>query len=295
MQLQFPHDKNMLEKGKIRVKDIKFMKIEEGDADNGKICNEIFLKEENHVDHQKEDNIYEYKYTFEEHLKQYVCRTCKAEFKTVDEIEKHIEIHEEKLKYTFESSLQQYICSTCKAEFKTVDEIEKHIEIHEKKYECTFCTNLFSDPFQYAVHLFTHTKNTYNCPLCSMKTAHRNSLYNHINKMHLRKYYLYCKYCGKGFNDNLYLKEHLEMHETGLQQICVVCKREFTYSRYLYLHQIRYHRVNISGARVANQCEICHKVFAKASYLERHIKMGHEKSTTIEKKSCGLFAAKTTN
>lgn len=41
-------------------------------------------------------------------------------------------------------SLKQYVCKTCDAEFKTVDEIENHIETHEEKYKCTFCSDLFS-------------------------------------------------------------------------------------------------------------------------------------------------------
>lgn len=165
----------------------------------------------------------------------------------------------------------------------TKESIEKHVLTHEDKFECPECGQIFYSAYKFAVHMKKfHVNDLYRCPLCKYTTPRVTSIAQHINLMHLNKYIHYCKFCGKGYHDVLACREHEDVHEGVHPLACIVCEKEFSYSRNLLMHQIRSHTVAILGVALANQCEVCRRTFARPNSLENHMKM-HETKKPIQK------------
>lgn len=183
--------------------------------------------------------------------------------------------------YNYNYLDEKYVCNTCEAEFTDIEDIERHVEEHEDKYVCKYCKETFKEPMDFACHNFTHENDYYRCPICSMKTIRKKSLHNHIKQLHLKKFSFVCRYCGKGFIDSIYLREHEDMHERGTRYTCIVCNKDYPFSRNLLQHQIQRHTVNIQGVLLPHQCPICLKQYKKDETLNKHM-MKHDKSTQRE-------------
>ncbi|XP_063911178.1 zinc finger protein 239-like [Zophobas morio] len=204
-------------------------------------------------------------------------RIHRKNHKSEDTAEKHT--------YKFDQVQDIYICNSCSAEYQMKEEIEKHMETHEEVFVCTICQEKFSKAYNYGIHLAIHSEDKmFRCPHCTYKAPKRTNLLIHINFVHLRKFYHKCRICGKGFNDAILFKEHNNEHLGVRPFICVVCNKSFTYSRYLLTHQMRYHRVGIEGTPRPNQCNFCSKVFSKAESLQKHLNEKHISVKPSEKK-----------
>ncbi|RZC32448.1 zinc finger protein 271-like [Asbolus verrucosus] len=216
--------------------------------------------------------------------KTWTCRKCLAEYTTRRALTEHRKTHksdeQEQQTYKYDSNLEVYVCNTCSAEFQDKEEAQAHItKNHIETYSCDDCEKRFSNPYNFSCHMQQHDeKQMYSCPLCSYITPRRTCILTHINRMHYHKFYYYCKTCGKGFNDSLRFKEHDNEHLGVKPFVCVVCTKSFVYSRYLFLHQLRYHTVGIEGQLLKNQCSICLRVFSKNNTLDKHMASRH--STT---------------
>lgn len=214
----------------------------------------------------------------------WACKNCGKKFdnrKSMIEhrTEVHIDPYETlQQKYTQNSESGVYSCKNCDFETAKKDLIKDHVLEHERKYDCPDCSEFFYSPYKYCVHVRKHgIEETYQCPLCTYNTHRRTSVLIHINTIHLQKYIYYCQFCGKGFHDAVTFKEHENNHLGAEPITCIVCQKEFRYTRNLVLHQTRYHRVTIMGVQLKNQCPICKKIFSKPTTLECHIK-NHEKT-----------------
>jgi KRAB domain-containing zinc finger protein len=213
--------------------------------------------------------------------KTWPCKKCDQTFETLRLLRQHRKTHTveditEQHTYKFDEVQEIYICNTCSAEYQEREEIEKHIKTHEEMFECPVCQEKFQKAYNYGTHMAIHSDDKlFRCPQCSYKTPKRTGLLIHINYVHLRKFYYVCTTCGKGFNDVVLFKEHDNEHQGVRPFVCVVCNKDFAYSRYLLTHQVRYHRVGIEGKLLPNQCNVCNKVFSKVATLERHFKEKH--------------------
>ncbi|VEN59816.1 unnamed protein product [Callosobruchus maculatus] len=225
--------------------------------------------------------------------KVFTCRRCLAEFDSRKGLTDHTKLYhteDTKEEHTFRYDEDQdlYTCTTCSAEYQTKEEVEEHIsKVHEEYYTCEQCNHTSTKAYNFAVHMKSHSKDeSYSCPLCNYNTPRRTCLQNHINRVHYHKFYYTCHTCGKGFNDPAIFKEHNNEHLGIKPFICVVCNKDFVYSRYLLIHQTKYHTVHIEGTLHKTQCSICLKVFSKISTLLKHIttKHGESKEEKIEKR-----------
>jgi KRAB domain-containing zinc finger protein len=214
----------------------------------------------------------------------WTCKKCMSDFSTRRALTEHKKTHksdgQEQHSYKFDSRLEVYVCNTCSAEFQNEEEAESHItKTHIEPYSCDSCAMRFSKPYNFSCHMQQHNEDQqYSCPLCSYATPRRTCILTHINRVHYHKFYYYCKTCGKGFNDSVRFKEHENEHLGVKPFQCVVCTKSFVYSRYLFLHQLRYHTVGIKGQLLKNQCSICLKVFSKKNTLENHLASRHGNS-----------------
>ncbi|KAJ3661046.1 hypothetical protein Zmor_005467 [Zophobas morio] len=212
------------------------------------------------------------------------CKKCALKFPTRKALTTHKKVHtaqeQEIQTYKYDENLEVYVCNTCSAEFQHESEVEKHImRTHIETYSCEICDMKFSNPYKFSCHVQQHNENTnYQCPMCSYSTPRRTCILTHINRMHYHKFYYYCNTCGKGFNDAVRFKEHENEHLGVKPFVCVVCTKSFVYSRYLHLHQLRYHTVGIVGQLLKNQCSVCLRVFSKSDTLDRHMASKHSTS-----------------
>lgn len=217
------------------------------------------------------------------------CRICKEKFTNKRKLFGHIKSHKNQENmnqyiYTYDGVTETYSCRSCNLEYETQSEVEEHIETHDETFFCKTCNEYFYDPYKYCCHVYSHSKEkVFHCPVCPFKHTARTSIYRHINIIHLKKYIHVCQHCGKGFNDVTLHKEHEEQHVTGKKYTCIVCGKEYPFSAYLNRHQVNYHKVNIDGVLLPNQCNVCSKVFSKTITLQRHMKM-HDSNTVREKK-----------
>lgn len=217
------------------------------------------------------------------------CKICGEEFSNPKKLTAHRKLHKppdlKQYHYTYNDEKACYSCNTCDVEFAAKEDVEKHIETHEEKFKCKNCHMIFNDPYKFCVHVYSHTKDEYKCPYCNFSTERSSSILSHINRLHLQKFPYSCRYCGKKYINARDHKEHESSHLSDEKQFeCVVCQKKFAFSSYLHMHQVRFHRVNIDGILLKNQCEICRKVFSKAKTLQNH-SLKHNKGTMPKPKT----------
>lgn len=181
--------------------------------------------------------------------------------------------------YKFDALQELFTCNTCSAEFQLEGEVLKHIKSHDENFKCKICDKKFKRAYDFGTHNYTHSEDKmFQCPLCIYKSGKRTAFLVHINYVHLKKFSYVCELCGKGFNDPVLFKEHDNEHKGTKPFSCIVCSKSFTYSRYLYTHQLRSHTVFIDGQLLPNQCVLCNKTFAKEATLEKHFKERHSRN-----------------
>lgn len=149
----------------------------------------------------------------------------------------------------------------------------EHSFMHEEKFTCEVCNEVQYSAYRYSLHLNQHRGDgKYICPICEYVATRPHSVANHINTIHLKKYLYCCKFCGKGYHDVVTYNEHEKLHVGTNSLICVVCQKEFSYTRYLTLHQTRAHRVTTKDLTLENQCNICQKSYSTPTTLKKHLR-----------------------
>lgn len=220
------------------------------------------------------------------------CRKCPQKFSSKKILRDHRRIHmeyQETVTYKYDNQAEAYVCNICSAEFQGEEEASEHItRMHIEVFHCSICNEGFNNAYHYSCHLQQHDGLNFRCPLCPSESQRRNSILTHINRMHYNKFHYYCDTCGKGFNDGVFFREHNNEH-LGLKPFeCIVCGKTFAFSRYLNLHQTRYHRVDIEGQLLKNQCPLCFKVFARDGTLENHLLSRHSKKKPQKRHLCDI-------
>lgn len=224
-------------------------------------------------------------------IKVWKCKKCGACFAKTKLLKEHRKVHQDyymstKHTYKYDQSQDLYNCNTCAAEYNKEEEIKKHVETHEESFQCDKCKKKFQRLYKYAIHLYEHSEDKiFRCPLCSFNTNRRTGLLQHVNYTHLQKFRYHCNLCGRGFNDCAKYRDHNNEHLGIKPFVCIVCNKGFVYSRYLFTHQVRYHRPYVEGNVGSNQCDYCHRYFASNSNLTKHISLRHMKvAEPLEKK-----------
>lgn len=214
----------------------------------------------------------------------HICKKCNIECKSDKALQRHkraehMQLPREYASYSFNEDTKIFTCKICKLESEAKSAMVAHVLTHEQKFTCKICSATVYSAYRYSVHLYNHDKESgYNCPLCDYRTWHPPAVFLHITRMHLRRFAYNCKHCKKGYNDVVMYKEHENSHVFKQKISCVVCQKEFGYTRYLVAHQKQFHTVFTADPKMQNQCEICKKGFIAKRALDKHVAGAHKKT-----------------
>lgn len=199
----------------------------------------------------------------------------------------HLQLPKEHLSnYVFDENSQIFLCKICKFQAGIKKDIESHVLTHEQAFTCEVCGITVYSAYKYSAHLYQHDKLAgYKCPLCDFKRNERSAVMVHIKKVHLGRSTYKCKHCGKGFDYIEHYKEHENSHVTTQAVSCVVCKKEFAYTKYLIYHQLNAHRVLTVDPKLENRCKICGKSFNRKRLLEVHMRI-HQDNDVLPAHLC---------
>ncbi|KAK5644827.1 hypothetical protein RI129_006127 [Pyrocoelia pectoralis] len=243
-------------------------------------------------------------YNVEENLKLHMalhakseptCPICDKKFQRLASLKAHIIVHEVEETFT---------CIECLAEFDTEDELNSHMETHqqdplqetveESPLQCSICGYIFEDVEERKKHISYHIKmkKLVQSSKRQKRKAHTN------NPEHRYK----CNVCTKSFSKYCLLERHVRIHSGEKPYVCHVCKRAFTQKGTLQIHLTRHsgikpfrcslcsasfcqkgnlrvhfqktHMMPVSGAKVY-QCSMCTCIFKTVSSLNTHTTKVH--------------------
>ncbi|WAQ98665.1 ZN878-like protein [Mya arenaria] len=115
----------------------------------------------------------------------------------------------------------------------------------------------------------------HQCSKCDYTGKNERQLFNHINRVHQRKYK--CNECGKKFGYKGDLKRHhSEVHSSKERYFCKICNKYLKTKTYIDDH-MQLHKDNY-----VYHCKICEKSFSTKGTFSKHMKLKHPKSTFDE-------------
>ncbi|XP_055713860.1 zinc finger protein 224-like [Phlebotomus papatasi] len=193
-----------------------------------------------------------------------------------------------------EVPLQIILCKQCKGAFKGIVVFKKHNcnmpgssantkpkrvrkEKPKKVYECTECQKIFQQSHAYMIHMDKHNNFLrYACDQCDKKFSTWLQRRNHVYRIHLKKAYCECSYCGKGY----YKKHDLSVHinsahlKTKTSQ-CDTCGKTF-----YNVKQFQKHLKN-HGPQEKVQCKVCSKWLKNEKTLVQHMRIHSDEKNYI--------------
>ena len=81
----------------------------------------------------------------------------------------------------------------------------------------------------------------FECLICAQTFASRGGLTQHVQHIHDKNSRYKCEACGKGFSIRSDYVDHMAAHTGVKRNLCIVCKKRFTYTRDLRAHVSRCH------------------------------------------------------
>lgn len=155
--------------------------------------------------------------------------------------------------------------------------------------KCTFseCSKTFSCKSKLQDHLNSHLGlKPYKCDICGIGFFSKRYLRIH-NEIHIETDYI-CHNCNYKFNRKSNLMRHIkkcsEIVETSTYK-CEICNKSYKVKGFYLIHLEDHRRMNevteikpqIQYNNLDNKCEKCNKNFSRASNLQKHIKVIHNK------------------
>lgn len=109
-------------------------------------------------------------------LRPYQCRVCNKTFQEKSVLKMHEARHNDD---------RPFVCEVCKKSFICKSHLKVHMMTHvtEKTFVCKVCKKVFTTPLRLSKHMSVHDKR-YNCLICEVTYAKRQSLLRHMDKKH---------------------------------------------------------------------------------------------------------------
>ncbi|KYM82488.1 Zinc finger protein 91 [Atta colombica] len=192
---------------------------------------------------------------------EYLCNFCGFESPNRRRLKEHLDRKH--------GSEYKYDCEHCGKKFKVKSDMRLHVRFKhmEDPVVCDICNKTCSNTNSLYVHKkWAHFKPKYKCEICNRRLVTQENLDQHIFLQHESRKSFTCEECGKSFNDNHRLKQHMMTHTGDRPYDCHICGKAFArrtaYRQHLLLH---------TGKR-PYICDICGKAFAQKPGLICHRK-----------------------
>ncbi|CAG4969616.1 unnamed protein product [Colias eurytheme] len=204
------------------------------------------------------------------HLR-FICDYCGNGFSTKKRLIHHIGLRH-----------MEHRCKICDKSYNSYQALKRHnLVVHVKSISeenyCVECNLHFNNEFLLKNHLTKSTKHVqkrFPCTECGKVYHKRATLNNHYNLVHLKKSKNYCELCDKYFLTGYRLRDHKANTHDRLPKpktkMCSICGKAFNTNRILQNH-MRTH----TGERPFH-CEFCTASFSQKYTLTTHTKAIHK-------------------
>eukprot|EP00079_Xenopus_tropicalis_P009132 XP_002932890.1 PREDICTED: zinc finger protein 770 [Xenopus tropicalis] len=157
-------------------------------------------------------------------------------------------------------SRKPYVCDTCPKEFETPSKLARHYLTHtgQKPFQCQDCPKSFQQLVHLERHKRTHIR-PFQCKICLLNFKKHETLSKHQQKHH-------------GFPSSEVKsgkKPSTAYQKNSAPSFCTSCSVVFATEESRRLHQCDFE--DAFPNKKLSHCDICEKVFASRSKLERHV------------------------
>jgi uncharacterized C2H2 Zn-finger protein len=175
-------------------------------------------------------------------------------------------------------------CPVCRANFKIIANLERHIQIHAKKFvfEIPKGNNTIPKAIDGPPKLAL-----YPCEFCSEAFEYKRHLTRHLMSEHKdrKKDSFKCEKCNYKTDNNFSLREHQQRHQSLEDRIkqnpdmlkCKECPAVLKTMKNLKVHEKQVHQ------REKNRCEQCNKGFKTRKLFNSHMEKIHSQDELISK------------
>lgn len=116
-----------------------------------------------------------------------------------------------------QDSSKYFTCNSCSYSTKSRPNMLRHQRKHSgETFRCPLCDRKFYDKYERDIHhQAVHFGHNFPCGLCGKTFLAKASLYRHQRTVHSDNRWNYkniCSYCGKKFNEQSSLANHILMH-----------------------------------------------------------------------------------
>lgn len=157
---------------------------------------------------------------------------------------------------------------------------------NRRYYECRHCDYKTQRKYNLSRHLDNHAQiKKFSCLTCGKKFNENYRLDEHVRCVHNKE--MSCEMCGKAFRSKTGLQYHLDSHLEKFSCACTICGKQFVRQYSLHIHMKRRHA---EGQEFL--CSCCKEVFqSKALWTAHKAKCGL--ATPVLCPECGkLFKTK---
>ncbi|KAF7286004.1 hypothetical protein GWI33_008307 [Rhynchophorus ferrugineus] len=232
-------------------------------------------------------------YRHENGQKSYYCYVCEKTLSSSGSYKIHIRTH---------TGEKPFVCDVCERGFNSTQRLKEHGVVHskERSHVCTICEKKFAYhctscnfAFEIYAQLLDHEnqctvvppsrddiKSLPSCPECLRTYASKNSLSNHINRVHKHKEscWIYCPECPKIFKKVETLNTHINKVHRGIEKHhdCDICGAKLTTKIGLIYHKNALHLKKFNF-----HCELCGKGYMLKGLLDAHLRRIHDHESAI--------------
>ncbi|KAE8622251.1 hypothetical protein XENTR_v10005160 [Xenopus tropicalis] len=198
----------------------------------------------------------------------YVCIPCGKGFPSSEQLNAHVEAHNEEELYHKESM---------EPPVQFLDKSSQGLSDMIRPYRCSSCDKSYKDPATLRQHEKTHwLTRPYPCNICGKKFTQRGTMTRHM-RSHLGLKPFACDACGMRFTRQYRLTEHMRIHSGEKPYECQVCGGKFAQQRNLISHM----KMHTTGPDGKPKLDFSESVYAMAKFTADHLGMKQEKAAEI--------------
>ncbi|KAI5714357.1 hypothetical protein M8J76_015856 [Diaphorina citri] len=168
------------------------------------------------------------------------CPTCGKKWRTVSELNAHIQTH---------SDLRPFVCEICGQGYKMKKALLVHVGMHSgiHPFTCHFCNKSFTQKIGLVKHLNIHNgTKKYQCHLCGKSFIHHTS-YKFHQLVHSGERNVKCDICGLALTTKSHLNRHMLVHTGDRPHECSVCGKRFAKKWNAQVHKKKVHGLDVPG------------------------------------------------